>query len=461
MSISIQKQDDSNISTINQLILHIQQSIELNGNTFLKQHNELLTEIIKVAKLIKRLDKSKCGSDMTPEQLVYAYNFMGSNSMNIETIGLGPFMNKIETDLRSRGIVAPWLPQIPHNIQLGTDGEADSKVYSMFPIPDEDIDDWNAYCAQEAQFWSAKELKMADDHAEYPTLPKRLQQLYKDCLGFFAPGDGLISKSALRFLNEAKRYSQQTFLIIQLAIEAVHSEAYGLAISSIIDDENERKEVFNMVDQLDCVKAKAQFIKDLVDSNAPANERLLAAACCEGIFFVTLFAIIYYLKNKNVMNTFIFLNKQVSADEQLHRDYYANAVRKMGCPERSKMISIISKAVDIEIGHMRYILREPVDSREQDDLMMLTIDNISNYAKGLGDQILVLCGESPYYNVTFDLPWMTDMSVSKKSNFYERSVQGYKRIAKLDAQDWELRAGLRDDVIIHSNIIANPEQVNF
>jgi ribonucleoside-diphosphate reductase subunit M2 len=392
-------------------------------------------------------------------------NASGLNQDSHHTEANVVLLKYIGADTKKRGQLSPW-SKVEHGIQMGTD-DIDSTAYSLFPVPEEDQDDFDFYSSQETQDWSAKELDFAADKRNYPTLSPRYQELYKDLLGFFIPGDGLVSKSILRLLFETKRYSASAFLVMQLKIEMTHAEGYGQAVAAIIPDLKEQARVYKMIDDLPCVKAKGQFIKDLVDSNASAAERMLAAACSEGIFFVTLFAIIFYLRSKNVMETFIFLNQQVSADETLHRDYYCMKVRKLGTLTRDRALNIVKEAVDIEIEHMKYILRQPVDSEEQDGVLGLTVENLSNYARGLGDQVLVGAGEAPYYNVQIDLPWMTDMATVKRANFYERKVTGYRRMAKSDAVDWKTRIGgnLDDSTAIPQDadtlIVADPNSVDF
>lgn len=330
---------------------------------------------------------------------------------------------------------------------------------NLFPIKPEDAIDWYYYCAQETQFWTAKELDFSRDRAEYPRLKPRYQELYKDLLGFFQPADALVTQSSLRFLLEAKRYREQVFLAFQLADELVHAESYALGVSAIIPDEKEQQEVFQMINNLDCVKAKAQFIVDLIGSDAPKNERLFAAAHCEGVFFVTLFAIIFYLKNKGVMKTFIFMNKQVSMDETLHRDFFIAKTAAEGLPSRERMVAIAERAVAIEIEHLKYILRKPVDSAEEDALMGLTVENLSKYAMGLSDQIFVGMKAAPHFNVKVELPWMTDIATVKRPNFHELQTGGYKRIALKSALDFNSRIYGCAGGLTTEAVVQNPESI--
>ena len=405
---------------------------------------------------------------LTPAQKAYCLSTSPDlTEAELGSKSLSALMNQVETDLQEKGKMAPWLTKFQHGIGVGSEaGENDyAKTYSLFPIPPEDQVDWEYFQAQQVQNWLGSELDMSKDKKEYAILDRRTQMLYKDLLGFFLPGDGIISQSCIRFLLDAKTFCSQAFLIAQLHIEVVHAESYGLAVTAIIPDQKEQKEVMDMVDNLECVKAKARFIKELVDSDAPLNERLLTSACCEGIFFVTLFAIIFYMRTKGVMKTFIFLNKQVAADETLHRDYFMAKCKSVGAPSRERCLDIITRAVDIEIEHLKYILREPVDSIERDSIAGLTIENLSNYARGLADQILLGTGHSPHYNVKVELPWMAEQMCSKRANFYEVQAGNYKKISKDEAINYMARINgveevVNDDGVVKSSV-TNPEDIDF
>lgn len=332
-----------------------------------------------------------------------------------------------------------------------------SKKYSMFPVDDED--DWYYYCLQESNFWSAKELDFKTDKQQYEKLPQRYKELYKDQLKFFNSADGIITDQVVRYIKEADNYNQMMFLIFQIAIEAVHSEAYSMSSVSIITDAKEQEEIFSSVDKLECVKAKADFTIKYNKSDHTRGFRYFVGAISEGIFFVSLFTVIFYLRSKNFLPTFIHMNKLISSDETIHRNYNCSKVKKLKGISYQEAIQVLEEALAIEMGFLRYILREPVDSLEADNAAGLTIDNLEKFIKGLADQILVLSGFPSYYNISVDLPWMADLSLSRKNNFYETKGGNYKKFSVTDAVDWQERAGLKEKVAY--NVINDPDQEDF
>lgn len=332
-----------------------------------------------------------------------------------------------------------------------------SETYSMFPIKDSDA--WKYYCAQEVSMWSAKELNFLQDREEFPKLPTRYQELYYDLLAFFAPGDGVVTRQVIRYFNESITYSEMMFFIAQLFIEAVHAESYGMSIVSVIPDEKKQKEIFSQVDNLACVKAKTSFILKYEASSFPRGLRFVAGAVSEGIFFVSLFAVIFYLRSKNILKTFCFMNEQISKDETLHRDFNITMANRYKDFTNEQAIDIVKEAVEIEINHLRYILREPIDSTEADASAGLTISSLQKFVESLGDQILTMLNFPPYYNSESNLPWLNDLALGRKSNFYEVEVGTYKKLSLNDAINWEERAGYNQKKNVDP--VNNPLDIEF
>lgn len=310
-----------------------------------------------------------------------------------------------------------------------------SKKYNFFPLNKSKKHVYDFFNTQESQFWTSKELIFDEDRNQFETLPTRVKELFYSIFGFFSPGDGLICENIDEFTRDCDDFAESFFFRFQSAIEVVHAESYGFAIEKILTDRKKKTEIFEMVNELECVKRKAEFMEKYIYSDIHKGLQYIAMATMEGIFFVSLFAIIFYFRDRGYLRGFIFLNEQVKKDETLHRDFYATTSRKYLSDERGFISdellhsaqSIIREAVEIEIAHIEYILSSPVDSLEEDTLKGLTVENLSGFAKMLGDQICELSGViPPIYNVEVDLKWMTDMNMSEKSDFYSNRVGNYK-----------------------------------
>lgn len=320
---------------------------------------------------------------------------------------------------------------------------------------------WHYYCVQQCAMWMASEIPYVKDKETFRKLPERHRRLFEEILGFFAPGDGLVSAVIIRQLQEATNFMEVGFLLFQAANESVHAETYGLFIKTFARDPAEEKRIFNMVENIPCVKAKADFIVGYVESDIPRCLRNLAQACAEGIFFVALFSIIFYFRHYNIMEAFIFANEQISKDETTHRDYYCAKAEEYGInkyPAEAK--EIIIKAVNIEIAFVRYLLREPIDSVMLDEANGITIDNLTQYIYLLADQILVNCGLEIMYSAHPNLSWMRDLGLQKKTNFYEKKVGNYKKGSLDDQLDWKKKVGMVESETL-TNSVENPDEVDF
>ena len=289
---------------------------------------------------------------------------------------------------------------------------------------------WEFYKRQEACDWSAEEFSFVKDRDDYLKSPERIKHLLKGIFGFFLIGDGLISEDLLVLIKEAideKNWPKAMYLSMQLKVENTHAETYSKAARTIVPEE-EHDAMINMCDNLDCVRHKGEWIKKNIDSEESKALRNVACACGEGIFFVSQFAIIFYIRKLNMFKDFIESNEQISKDESIHRDEKASEAKRSLVPEEHKRAKeIIMSAVELEKEHARYLLSEPIISEQSDIDSGMTLTNLENYIENLADQVCELCGLPKIYNKKVELPWMDDINLAQKTNFYERDVVGSYR----------------------------------
>ena len=350
---------------------------------------------------------------------------------------MGTYVTKQANDSAADHDDAVVLPPASTTVELKR-----SERYNIFPIRDKES--WDFYTSQKTQMWDPCEIEFREDIRNFSRMKSRHQRLVRDLLAFFAPGDGIVIEMVDVFMTEAENLEQEFFYKFQSANEATHAEGYGLCIKALFN-EREQAEILREVDTVPCVAAKAAFMEKYTDKKIPLGIRLIAGAASEGIFFVGLFTIIFYLRslastsdNSSCnLRSFIFLNEQVAKDEFLHRDFNIMRARRLRDQyTREEAVGVLSEALNIEIEHIKYILREPVESPEIDAVKRITVENISKYVAGLADQIMVGLGfgtefttpvaSIPGKYVEISLPWMNDMSLTKKTNFYEGKVASYR-----------------------------------
>ncbi len=154
---------------------------------------------------------------------------------------------------------------------------------------------------------------------------------------------------AEHFVSEVQYTEAKFFYGFQIAIENIHSETYSLLIDTYVKDPQEKDKLFHAIDTMACVKKKADWALRWIGEGS-FQERLIAFAAVEGIFFSGSFCSIFWLKKRGLMPGLSFSNELISRDEGLHCDFachlYTNhLISKL--PE-GRVIEIIKEAVEIE-----------------------------------------------------------------------------------------------------------------
>jgi len=206
------------------------------------------------------------------------------------------------------------------------------------------------YKKQEASFWTAEEIDLAQDRVDWERLTSDEQHFIKYVLAFFAASDGIVLENlAEKFLKQVKMPEAQAFYGFQIAIENIHSETYSLLIDQYILDKEEKLRLFRAISTVPAVKLKAEWaIKWINDSNSFA-ERLIAFCAVEGILFSGSFCAIFWLRKRGFMPGLTFSNELISRDEGLHADFgcLLYSLLKHKLPDNIVQ-DIIREAVEVE-----------------------------------------------------------------------------------------------------------------
>ena len=143
-------------------------------------------------------------------------------------------------------------------------------------------------------------------------------------LAFFAGADGIVLENlVMNFCTEIKASEARNFYAFQAMIENVHGEVYSLLIETYISDEKRKKELFGAIDTIPCVARKAEWAKKWISKeHSHFEERVVAFAVVEGIFFSGSFCAIFWLKNRGKMVSALGgSNELIARDEGLHTDF--------------------------------------------------------------------------------------------------------------------------------------------
>ena len=309
------------------------------------------------------------------------------------------------------------VPSLINKLAEATRDVSSSDRYSLYPIQDEKTFFYvNKHIST---VWTNIEMNYSEDKRDFLTLLPHQRRIVSLILAFFSSADGVILNNlAFRFILEAKTLEEKSFYIVQQFMELIHSEAYSLAINSLISDPEERERLFRAADTHPTVKRKNEFMEKYLFSSLEKPYRLVAFACAEGIFFISAFLIVFWFRVIGKLNVLIFLNEQVSKDETLHRDFAVHLFRMHGA-ESKKVQDIVREAVEIEIDFIRDVLEV-----EEEDL---TVKQSINYIHRLGNRLLYDMGVEEIFPEEGELPtWMQNISRQQKANLYEVRGGNYR-----------------------------------
>lgn len=296
----------------------------------------------------------------------------------------------------------------------------DSSRLHLFPIVNKDI--WTMYKKAVASFWTTEEVDLAKDLKDWVGLKESEQHFIKHVLAFFAASDGIVNANLIeRFSDEVEVIEAKYFYKCQVAMENIHSEMYSLLIDTYVDNEVEKRYLFNAIENLPCVKKKADWaLKWINDEKASFAERIIAFAAVEGIFFSGSFASIFWLKKRGLMPGLAFSNELISRDEGLHTDFaclmYRHLVNK---PTNERIYEIIEDAVRIETEFLTDALSV--------DLIGMNSRLMGDYIQYVADRLLVELDCPKIYNAENPFDFMENISLDGKTNFFEKKVGEYAK----------------------------------
>lgn len=296
----------------------------------------------------------------------------------------------------------------------------DSNRLHLYPIKYDDV--WQMYKKAVASFWTTEEVDLSKDLKDWTTLKQGEKHFIKHVLAFFAASDGIVNANLIeRFSDEVQIIEAKYFYKCQVAMENIHSEMYSLLIDTYVDSESERRYLFNAIENLPCVKKKADWaLKWIKDDVASFAERIIAFASVEGIFFSGSFASIFWLKKRGLMPGLAFSNELISRDEGLHTDFACLMYRYLNNkPTKERVYEIVADAVKIEIEFLTDAL--PCD------LIGMNAKLMAQYIEYVADRLLVELQCPKLYNSENPFDFMENISLSGKTNFFEKKVGEYQK----------------------------------
>jgi ribonucleotide reductase beta subunit family protein with ferritin-like domain len=308
--------------------------------------------------------------------------------------------------------------------------------FVLFPLQYRPI--WNMYKKAEASFWTVEEVDLVSDKRDWERLSADERHFVSHVLAFFAASDGIVNENlAMNFCSEVQIPEARCFYGFQIMMENIHSEMYSLLIDTYVTDPEEKLRLFHAIETVACVGKKADWALRYLDrERASFAERLVAFAAVEGIFFSGSFCAIFWLKKRGLMPGLGFSNELISKDEGLHCDFacllYTYLVHRL--PE-ARVHEIVADAVAIE--------KEFITDALPVELIGMNSTLMGQYIEFCADRLVEALGYQKLYNSRNPFEWMDMLSLSGKSNFFEKRVSEYSKAGvgvKMEEQVFALDA---------------------
>lgn len=300
--------------------------------------------------------------------------------------------------------------------------------YTQFPIKYPLLQ--KAFETHEAAFWSHKEIDYGADIDDWNSLTDNERFFIENILGFFAGSDSIVFQNLMeRFCLEVKAPEARNFYSFQAMIENTHAITYALLLETFVKDPVRKEELFNSISTIPVVAKKSKWAIKWLNSDRPFEERLIAFAAVEGIFFSSSFASIFYFKSRNkLVKSLGKSNELISRDEGLHQDFavllYKHLNNKVS---KERVEEIIREAVDIEIE----FITESIPCR----LIGMNSDLMSEYVKYVGDRLLSQLDFEKIYFAENPFDFMKAFSLENKTNFFEQKVTAYQHASTASAKE--------------------------
>lgn len=297
--------------------------------------------------------------------------------------------------------------------------EENKDRFVIFPIKYQDL--WRFYKQHQLTFWRAEEVDLVDDVRDWENLTDNEKYFIKNILSFFAASDGIVNENiAENFVREVQYPEAKMFYGFQIMMENIHSEMYSLLIETYIKDEKEKSECFQALDLMPAVQKKAKWALDWI-KNSSFQERLIAFAAVEGIFFSGSFCSIFWLKSRGLMPGLCSANALIFKDENLHCDFAIHILNNhiQNKPSNERIKEILLSALEIE--------KEFITESLSVSLIGMNSSLMKQYLEFVTDQLLIKFGCKKHFNVDQPFKFMEQIAIETKGNFFEKRVVEYQK----------------------------------
>ena len=301
---------------------------------------------------------------------------------------------------------------------------------------------WEKYLSACANHWMPQEVNMSADIALWKGngLTEDERRIVKRNLGFFTTADSLAANNiVLGTYRHITNPECRQFLLRQAFEEAIHTHAYQYIVESLGLDEGE---VFNAYHEVDCIRAKDEFLIPFIDTLTDPEFRtgtqendqkllksLIVFACImEGLFFYVGFVQILALGRQNKMTGAAEQYQYIMRDESMHLNFGVDVINQiklenphLWTPEfREEIRELMQKGVELEYRYAENTMPRGI--------LGLNAGMFKEYLRFIANRRCQQIGlDILYPGANNPFPWMAEMiDLKKEKNFFETRVTEYQ-----------------------------------
>lgn len=307
----------------------------------------------------------------------------------------------------------------------------DGERYSFLPLRYPELAEYYEILMKSS--WTPGEIDYSNDRSDWDKLDENSRKPIEFILAFFAQFDGIVNENLIQnFKREtSKRKEAGFFYAWQEANEVVHNHTYSNLIEALIRDPKKKMEMMNSIRYYPSIQKIAAWSFEWMRSDRPLAERIIAFACIEGMIFQSAFAVIYWIKQRNVLQGLTKANEWIARDEGVHTQFAITLYHVLTTKDK-ELERVPEGRVHEILGSAVSVSEEMIKTALSSDLVGLNSDDLVLYIKCTADTLASALGYKKPYNVTNPLTWMAVISLPNKSNFFETKVSEYSKVSTSD-----------------------------
>lgn len=293
----------------------------------------------------------------------------------------------------------------------------------LMPATRMDLNDM--YVKARSMIWFESEIPFTSDIPDFTSMTPEERHFIELILGFFAVSDRIVLSNLVEnFIREISIPEAQLFYNVQAFMEDIHSLTYTNHLLTLVKDPARIEQLLNSIEHFPSISKKATWATKWMNRDSPIQQRLVAFAIVEAVYFSASFCSIFWLKTQNKLVKGVGTsNEFISRDENLHADFacllYKNYFPSIGS---ETIIQMIQEAVEVESEFVREALPGQGFVGMNANLMLQYVQFVADrLGMNLGLERAIFGSENPF-------PFMANLSLNGKTNFFEKRVTEYSKV---------------------------------